>query len=375
MRILYVTTIGGTMNFFVPFIRKLLDEGHIVDIAANEEGSKVRNCYREWGCRVYPISTTRSPLNRGNLTAIGQLKRIVEQNQYDIVHCHTPIAAACTRLACRSVRKKGTKVFYTAHGFHFYKGAPFKNWLIYYTIERFCSYFTDVLFTMNQEDYALAQKKMKASCVEYVPGVGLDLTKFSQVSVDRVAKRKELGIPENAIVLFSVGELNKNKNHETVIRSIADLDVYYLIAGSGSLQPHLQNVIDELKMKDRVKLLGFRNDILELLKSVDIFVFPSFREGLPVSVMEAMASGLPCVASDIRGVRDLIIDGKNGFLCEPSDKNVITNAISILAESEQLRVKFGLYSKEKVSAYGYDLVERKMMQIYKKLESKNHASV
>ena len=156
MKILYITTIGGTMNFFQSFIQRLVQEGHTVDIACNNTTSKVAGFYYELGCNVYAIQTSRSPLNKGNIRAIRQIKTLVENNHYDIVHCHTPIAAMCTRIACRRARKQGTKVFYTAHGFHFYKGAPLKNWLVYYPVEKICSYFTDILITINREDYALS---------------------------------------------------------------------------------------------------------------------------------------------------------------------------------------------------------------------------
>ena len=275
MKILYVTTIGGTMNFFNSFIKQLINEGHTIDIATNERNSKVPACYHEWGCKVHQIDTSRSPLNKGNVKAIRQLNFLVEQEKYDIVHCHTPVAAMCTRLACRKARKEGTMVFYTAHGFHFYKGAPLKNWMLYYPVEKICAHFTDVLITINQEDYALAQKKMKAKRVEYVPGVGIDLTKFGQAAVDKSAKRKELGIPEDATLLLSVGELNENKNHETVIRAIKDVEVYYVIAGRGGLQEHLQRVINELGMTEKVKLLGFRADVAELYQAADIYILPS----------------------------------------------------------------------------------------------------
>lgn len=167
MKILYVTTIGATMNFFREFVDELIKDGNTVDIATNETTSVVPEFYKNLGCKVYPIETSRSPLQKGNVVAINQIRKLVTEEHYDIVHCHTPIAAMCTRLACRKVRKQGTKVFYTAHGFHFYKGAPLKNWLLYYPVEKICAHFTDVLITINQEDYELAQKKMKAKKVVY----------------------------------------------------------------------------------------------------------------------------------------------------------------------------------------------------------------
>lgn len=361
MKILYVTTVGITMGFFKDFIKELVDEGHQVDIATNETEYKVPDFYRDLNCKIYAIDCTRSPFHKGNLKAIKQIKQLVINNQYDIVHCHTPIAAMCTRIACHKLRKKGTKVFYTAHGFHFYKGAPLKNWLLYYPVEKICAHFTDVLITINQEDYALAKRKMKAKRVEYVPGVGIDLEKFSNIIVDKVAKRKELGIPEDALMLFSVGELNENKNHETVIRAIADMDVYYMIAGKGDLYEYLQSMIEELGMTERVKLLGFRNDIKELCEISDIFIFSSFREGLSLSLMEAMACGKPIVCSRIRGNTDLI-DKNGGALFDPHSVEECQEAIQIVIMSN--REKMVVYNQEKVKLFSDEKVLQNIKNIY-----------
>lgn len=361
MKILYVTTIGGTMNFFNSFIKQLINEGHTIDIATNERNSKVPACYHEWECKVHQIDTSRFPLNKGNVKAIRQLKLLVEQEKYDIVHCHTPVAAMCTRLACRRARKNGTRVFYTAHGFHFYKGAPLKNWLLYYPVEKICARFTDVLITINREDYALAQRKMKAKRVEYVPGVGIDLAKFGQTSVDKSAKRKELGVPDDATLLLSVGELNENKNHETVIRAIKDMDVYYVIAGKGDLQEHLQSIIDELGMTERVKLLGFRRDVAELYQAADIYVLPSIREGLNVSIMEAMASGLPVICGNIRGNTDLI-DEDGGALFEPQNVDDCMKSLEdvLIRERECL----GKHNIKKVRAMSIMEINTQMKDLY-----------
>ena len=191
MKILYATTVSCTMNFFKGFISELVKEGNSVELACNCD-FPVDSFYDDLGLRVYDIPFSRSPLNKSNLSAYRQLKKIVESGEYDIVHCHTPVAAMITRLACRRGRKKGTKVIYTAHGFHFYKGAPKINWLIYYPIEKICSYITDVLITINKEDYTLAQKKMRAKKVEYVPGVGIAVNKFANPGVTKKQKREEL---------------------------------------------------------------------------------------------------------------------------------------------------------------------------------------
>lgn len=361
MKILYITTIGTTMNFFKAFIRHLLDEGHTVDIATNDKDSKVPACYREWGCAVYQIDTSRSPFDRGNVKAIRQIRQLAAKGKYDIVHCHTPIAAMCTRLACRKVRKTGTKVIYTAHGFHFYKGAPLKNWLMYYPAEKLCAHFTDVLITINKEDYALAQRKMKAKRVAYVPGVGIDLKRFGQAMVDKAAKRSELGIPNNATLLLSVGELNANKNHETVIRAMANLDVYYMIAGEGELREHLQSVIDELGLTERVKLLGRRTDVVELYRAADAYVLPSIREGLNVSLMEAMASGLPVACGRIRGNTDLV-DENGGVLFDPHSVEECRDAITTILRRD--RSEMAEANAEAVKRFDVIQVNEQMYRLY-----------
>ena len=368
MKILYVTTIGGTMPFFKTFIKELIDTGHTVDLACNEIDMPVPDYFREWGCKVHQISCSRSPLNKSSLTAIKEIRVLVESNKYDIVHCHTPVAAMCTRLACRKVRKNGTKVIYTAHGFHFCKGAPLLNWLIYYPVEKLCSCFTDVLITINQEDFALAKKKMKAKKVEYVPGVGIDLSRFQNVQVDRSAKRKEIGVPEDATLLLSVGELNENKNHEVIIRAIAQLNnfnIHYAIAGKGDKESHLSELAGALGVAEQVHLLGYRTDIVELNYSADIFCFPSFREGLGLGALEGMACGLPIITSNVHGINDYSIDGVTGYKCSPIDVNGFASAIQNCISGKLDLSAIGKGNKEIVKKYEVSRINDIMKEIYK----------
>ena len=363
LKILYVTTISMTMNFFKSFIDELVQKGHTVELACNCD-SPVDCFYDDLGCKVHNIPFSRSPFNKSNLKSKKQLKKIVENGEYDIVHCHTPVAAMITRLACRKARKKGTKVIYTAHGFHFYKGAPKLNWLIYYPIEKICSYFTDVLITINKEDYALAQKRMKAKRVEYVPGVGIDVNKFANPGVTKEQKREELGIPQDAKLLISVGELNKNKNHETVIRAIKDLDVYYIIAGRGDLHDYLQYLIDELNLSDRVKLLGQRTDVAELYVAADIFVFPSFREGLGLAAIESMAFGLPLVVADNRGTRDFCEKEVNGLFCNPLCPDDFAKAIETILKDRSLTETMQQANAKKAKDFDVAVINDMMLKIY-----------
>lgn len=362
MKILYVTTIGLTMEFFVPVIRELLDRGHQVDLACNEEDSPVAEIYRQWACKVFPISCSRSPLDKGNLTAIRQIRELVKVGQYDIVHCHTPLAAASTRLACRKLRKEGTKVYYTAHGFHFFKGAPAKNWLLFYPIEKLCAHFTDVLITINQEDYVLARKKMKAKKIVYVPGVGIDLEKFSKPDINVCVKRQALGIPENAVVLLSVGELSHRKNHQLLLRAASDLEnVYIVIAGRGALQEDLSELSAHLGISHRFKLLGYRSDIAELCAMCDIFALPSFQEGLPVALMEAMAAGKTVICSRIRGNTDLM-GPKNDLLFDPNSAKDCRRAIQKALTSD--RSALGVENTRRIQPFRTGEIVTQMMSLY-----------
>ncbi len=362
MKILYVTTIGGTMRFFPDLIRQLVAEGHTVDIATNETLSPVPAVYLELGCACYHIDCTRSPIHKGNLRAIGQLRRLVAEQKYDIVHCHTPIAAMCTRLACRKARKKGTRVFYTAHGFHFYTGAPLKNWLLFYPVEKICAHMTDVLITMNQEDYRRAQKKMKAKKIAYVPGVGIDLKRFESIALDPQTKRAELQLPREGTWVLNIGELIPRKNQAMLIRVVAQLeDVCLTIAGAGDLQEELSSLIESLGVSDRVKLLGFRADIAELCACCDVFAFPSFHEGLPVSVMEAMASGKAVACSRIRGNTDLI-DDNGGVMFDPHDMLSCKYAMEQILQLDLAQL--GGYNAKKIQSFSIETVIDAMKELY-----------
>ena len=312
MRILYITTIGPTMGFFTALIKSLVEKGNIVDVACNVSESQVSQFYYDIGCKVYDLSCSRSLFDKGNISAVKEIRSIVKDGNYDIVHCHTPIAAMCTRIACRELRKGGLKIFYTAHGFHFYKGAPVKNWLFYYSVEWLLAHWTDVLITINREDYALAKKHMAADHVEYVPGVGIDVRKFApelSAAVDKRSLLDSWGAGDNDKILLSVGELNENKNHEVVIRALAKLknpNIHYAIAGTGDLKNHFVKVVQNLVVDNQVHFLGQRNDVAQLLQITDLYIHPSFREGLPVALMEAIASKVPVICSNIRGNNDLI---------------------------------------------------------------------
>lgn len=364
-RILVVCTTDSMIwNFLVPHIKELEQKGLYVECASSITGDFYKNLVEKHGIKMNEIPFARSPYSIKNLQAYKALCKLIKEKNFDTIFCHEPVGGVLGRIAgC----KNNCKVIYTAHGFHFYKGAPLLNWLLYYPVEKWLAHYTDALITINQEDYVLAKRKMKlrnGGKVYYVPGVGVDNRKFSRATIDKADKRRELGIPEDAVLLLSVGELNNNKNHETVIRAIADMNVYYIIAGQGALQQHLENLIETQNLQNRVKLLGFRTDVKELYEAADIFVFPSFREGLSLSVMEAMASGLPCVASKIRGNIDLLANGEGGFLCNPQNASEFAEKLNLLAANVALREKMGRTNQMTIQKFSTETVIKEMQSIY-----------
>ena len=369
MRILYVTTISLTINaFFKPHIDMLLKEGHEVDIACNASELAIDEFYIHLGCYVHQIDFSRSPLSKDNFRAYRQLKNVIKKGNYDIVHCHTPNASVITRLVCKKFRKKSKlKVFYTAHGFHFYKGAPLLNWLVFYPIEKFCSRFTDKLITINNEDYQLAKSKFKAKEVYYIPGVGIDLSRFKNVQVDKNEKRREIGVPEDALLLLSIGELNENKNHQIIIKAVAKLNnpnIHYAIVGVGDKKDDLLKLAKDLGVEERLHLLGYRNDIAELNRIADMFCFPSQREGLGLAAVEAMACGIPVLAAENRGTREFVIPDKNGFLCQCFDEVAFAESISKAMSDRKLLERFSGNTYDAVKRFELDNVVSMMEGIY-----------
>lgn len=356
-------------------IQILLGLGYEVEVAANfvnggtiteERVADLKNRLAAMSVTVHHVPIPREISKLGDIIAsYRQVKQLCNQKQYRIVHCHSPIGGVIARLAAKDCRKKGTKVIYTAHGFHFYKGAPVVNWLLYYPIEKICSYWTDVLITINKEDYAFAGKHMRARKVVYIPGVGVDVAGFELTDFDKGKKKKELGLDEDTVVLLSVGELNENKNHEIIVKAIAKFQnnkIHYLIAGQGPNERKLMELARKLGVN--LHLLGYRTDITELYHVADIFALPSKREGLSVALMEAMACGLPCVVSKIRGNVDLIEDGVGGYLCEPDDVDGFALAMRNFINNEILREKFGKENIKKITGCDVENINQKMKNIY-----------
>lgn len=366
-KVLFVATVVQKhINVFhLPFLKMFQEEGYTTFVAASND-TKQQEVSIPYCDQYVEIEFKRNPFHPGNIPAYKKLRKLINDNEFDIIHCHTPVGGVLGRLAASKARKKGTRVFYTAHGFHFYKGAPLKNWLLYYPVEWLCAFFTDTLITINKEDYALAQKHMHAKRVEYVPGVGIDVEKFANTTVDKKAKRSELGIPEDAKLLISVGEVSKRKNHKVILEALAkieDTNVHYMVVGEGPLKDELQKYAIEKKIAGRVHFLGYRKDIAELYKISDVCCFPSIHEGLPVALMEAMACGLPVVCSKIRGNVDLVTE-QNGFLVDLRNKDEYLTSLLKVLQKDDYWIKLGRTNIDKVKEFSQNIVLKKVFELY-----------
>lgn len=341
--------------------------GYEVYIGINRKFASEISCDHS-GMRLRTVNIYRNPFHIGEMkNAYRHVMEILKEDEFEVIHCNTPIGGVLGRICGKKAGVK--KVIYTAHGFHFYKGAPLLNWLLYYPMERWMARYTDVLITMNQEDFQRAKKfrLRKGGQVCYVPGVGIPVEEFGQGKTDRKATRGSLGLSEEDFLVISSGDLVKNKNFAMAIRSIArckDERIHLILCGTGQELENLQRLSEKLEIEKQVHFLGFRRDMKELLEASDIFIQTSFREGLSRSLMEAMASGLPVVATKIRGNIDLI-DKRSGYLVTVNDTEGMAEKIEALKRDSALTEQMGRYNKELVKEFSLGRVRKCITEIYR----------
>ena len=365
-KVLFTATVDShILSFHLPYLKLLSEKGYEVHVASNGN-TKIPHADKKFN-----IPFERNPFNIRNYKAYKKLKYIIQSNNYKLIHCHTPVGSVITRLAAMKSRKKGTKVIYTAHGFHFYKGAPLKNWLIYYPIEKVLSKYTDCLITINSEDYKTAiNKKFSAKSIKKVNGVGVDLSLFYPVDLqEKMDLRKKHNFNEDDFILIYPAELNKNKNQMLLIKVIALLkrkipNIKLILAGTGKLTDYYKKKVKEMELEKHIIFTGYRKDIDEFLKFSDISVASSIREGLPVNIIESMACGLPVVATKNRGHRELIKNEKNGFIIDLNNVEDFANKVIELFENESIRDEMRNYNLKHVNKYSVNKVIDEMKKIY-----------
>ncbi|MFF2484031.1 glycosyltransferase family 4 protein [Paenibacillus sp. NPDC058071] len=366
----YVATVYSHINaFHLPFLQDLREKGCEVHVYACPDHTFEDVRATGVDCRSVPFS--RSPFSPDNVRAFKQLKKAFESERYDLVHVHTPNASVICRLAARFAGLD--RIVYTAHGFHFFKGAPLANWLLYYPVERLMARWTDALVTINREDYERASTFPLRGEAVYMPGVGIDLSRYRELEPERLAvKRKELGIAENDFVLLCVAELNGNKNQTQLLRSVRQLKdegvpVKAILAGTGDSEELYRRLAEELGVREETLFLGFRKDVPELINIADVLVLLSRREGLPKALLEAIGIGRPMVVTNVRGSADLVRHGENGFIVPIGDVPATTEALLSLHRDPAARLKMGANGKSGASQYDLQAIQADMRGLYERL--------
>lgn len=368
-KLLFVSNISNNVgSFVVASIAAAKRCGFEFYYAANWDGAtkeQIAEDEKKYGIKIVHIDLDRSPYSTKNIRAYKQLVDLINKEKIDYIHCNTPVGGVLGRLAGEKCRVK--KIVYEAHGFHFYEGAPKKNWMIYYPVEKWLAKKTDAIITINNEDFERAKtfKLKNNGQVYYVPGVGMDLSQYNVPDTVREIKRNELNLKDTDFALISMGDLIDRKNYKVAIEVVAKLNnphVHYFICGKGPEEVNLKKLAENLGVDKQVHFLGFRNDIKELLKASDTFLFTSKQEGLARSLMEAMASKIPCVVSRIRGNTELILNNENGFLCSSLDDYV--NAINKIMQSPDLADEFKDKSFKHLNNFSIEKVIDSLFTVY-----------
>ena len=361
--------------FLKPHIEALINDGWEIDIACSDYiggGDTLRNIFNE-NIKFYTVGLARSPFKVcRNLKGLREVKAIVDSGNYDVIWTHGPVMSVVTRIAAREARRQGSKVWYLAHGFHFFSGAPLINWILYYPIEYIMSRYVDMLMTINEEDYTRALK-FKARNVRKIHGIGLDVKKFMDhiLSVDFYKKlRKSIGISDDDVMILSVGELKIHKNQKVIIKAIAKCNLdnqHYVVCGKGPDKTKLELLASSLNIRQKVHFVGFRKDIPDLCRVADIFVHPSVREGLGIAPLEAMASGLPLISSTVGGIKDYAHDGETGFCLSPYDVDGFAKVLMILSSDKSLRKTFGEHNAKVAMRYDIECAKTVILSTAREL--------
>lgn len=363
-KVLFVASIKDhIVGFHLPFINYFLEQGYEVHVATRLDGKIDNDSKIIWK----NINFCRSPFSKDNIKSFKELLKYMKENQFQLVHTHTPVASVLCRVCAKLT--KTTPVIYTAHGFHFYKGAPIKNWILYYTIEKIMSRFTDLIITMNEEDYKVATSKFKNTKVVNVKGVGLDIDKYCIGDTKNIELKKSFGFKEDDFIISYVAILREGKNHKQILEAMILLvkkypNIKLLIVGNGNLEEWMRKYISDHNLDNNVIMAGLRDDIAEILNITDLYVSTSYREGLPRNIMEAMAAKLAVVTTDIRGSSDLVKDGVNGLTVKIDDVRETAKAIEKLYLDENLRKIMGENGRILIQEYDIKKVLTDMINIY-----------
>lgn len=369
-RLLLTCTDLMAIQFMVPHIKYLSNNGYSVKLACSVVGDRLDDLHSQLDgiAEIETVRLVRSPFSPSNLNGLSDLKRIINREKWDIIWTNEPVMGIMTRIAAKEARKRGTRVVYMVHGFHFYKGASPLNWALFYPVEKYCSRLCDMIITINNEDFERA-KAFHAKEVKKINGVGVDTKAFEFNEENRKNVRAELGVKADEFFILNVGELTKRKNQQVIIRALKKLNnskIKLFICGKGDNEENLKKLTKELGLTNNVRFLGYRKDLFKVYSAADVFVLSSLQEGLPKAVTEAMANGKPVVCTNIRGCIDLIQNEKGGFVVENTPE-AFAKAIGEFVEASALNWEFGEYNKEYVKEFDEGLEAKKIIGLINEL--------
>lgn len=376
MKFLYTASVlSHICQFHLPVMEMLQKEGHEIHVAAKNNLAEKNGLQLEFTDRYIEIPIQRSPKDRRNIEAYKKLKKLFQEEYYDVVICNTPVAGVLTRMAAKETRKRGTTVIYMAHGFHFYKGAPKKYWLIYPIERYFANRRTDILITINKEDFQRAKKDFCCT-VKHIYGVGVRTDRYHPAEFEQqMQMRRNEGVEESDFVIICSKELMFDNNQKTLFRAVALIknkvpNMKVLIAGNGPDEEMLRKLAVELKIDDIVRFLGYRTDLEKVVPMANLVVSCSYREGMPLNIIEAMLCARPIIASHNRGHNELIEEGKTGYLYDMLDEKMLADYIMKIVQNPKKAIKFGERAYEKVQNYTSDEVVKQMKKIIDDLGGK-----
>lgn len=336
-------------KFLLPLIEGMHQRGWDV-VSVCSDGPFVDEI-RSSGLRIETMNIARSMNPLSAFMSLIALIRLFRREQFDVVHVHTPVAAFVGRLAAWLTRVP--LVVYTAHGFYFHDDMPAFKYRFFLALERMAGWWTDLLFTQSSEDGKTAVlEKIVPADRTLVIGNGVDVTRFSPArSGAGEAVRESLGIPADAYVVGFVGRLVVEKGVVDLLRaaemlSLSSSHIWILLIGERLSTDHATGVERQLSryrhvIGERLISTGLRSDIPELLAAVDLFCLPSWREGLPRTILEAMAMSKPVVGTNIRGTREAVIHGETGLLVPPRSPRLLAKAIKKLVDNPSWGTKLG----------------------------------
>lgn len=367
LKILFVASVYRHLTaFHIPYLKHFQEKGF--EVWAAGTGDEDKKILEQLNIKCMDISFSRSPLSTQNIAAYKQLNQLFMRERFELVHVHTPVAALLTRAAFRKINYG--KIVYTAHGFHFFEGAPKQNWLLYYPAEKLAAKWTDHLITINEEDFNNAQRLLPKDKISFVHGVGVEFAENHFSQDEKWQLRSQLNLADDAIIIAYIAELNDNKNHQFLLRNWRSIkentpQFELLVIGSGDNENQLKAYVKNEQLTG-IHFLGHRRDVPRLLNLIDIVTLLSHREGLPKSIMEAMAAEIPCIVTNTRGLRDLVKSNENGFVVNHEDDEELIATFYALSESS-LRKKMGIRAKELIEPFLLDNVLEEYIVIYDQL--------